>query len=250
MFDLTKPWPLGLDRRNWPGYLNIVLLALFVLLFVDVWASQAMTTMSPAWRAPFFFITDFGLSDWILIPSLVALLLSALIYLALKPGAAKRAVYEIRMIAGFIFLAVGVPGLAANLLKRFFGRSRPVLFDEVGAFDFQRVINDWTYQSFPSGHSTTAIAFALVVGFIAPRFFMLFLLIALMTGISRIAVGDHYPTDVLGGLVVGTLGAYLVRNFFARRRWLFAPMPDGHIRFRGLPAPRRFWTNWRQRARS
>lgn len=250
MFDLTKPWPLGLNRQNWPGYLNVVLLALFAMVFVDVWSSRQLIAMAPDWRAPFFFITDFGLSDWILIPALIAFVLAALLHLVVRRGVWRQAAYEVRMLAGFVFLAVGVPGLAANLLKRLFGRSRPVMFDEVGAFDFHRVINDWTYQSFPSGHSTTAIAFAFVVGFFAPRFFMLFLLIALMTGISRIAVGDHYPTDVLGGFVVGTLGAYLVRYFFARRRWLFAPTPDGHIRFRGFFALRRLWSRWRQRVRA
>jgi len=250
MFDLTKPWPLGLNRQNWPGYLNVVLVTLFILLFVDVWVSQSMIAMPAVWRAPFFFITNFGLSDWILIPTLIAFIIAALAYLALKPGLMRRAAYEIRMIAGFVFLAVGAPGLVANLLKRFFGRGRPALFDDVGAFDFQRILNDWTYQSFPSGHSTTALAFAFVVGFMAPRFFGLFLLIGVMTGISRIAVGDHYPTDVLGGFIVGTMGAYLVRNYFARQRWLFANTPDGRVRFRGLPALSRLWRNWRQRARA
>ncbi|RYE60590.1 MAG: phosphatase PAP2 family protein, partial [Hyphomicrobiales bacterium] len=101
--------------------------------------------------------------------------------------------------------------------------------------------NDWTFQSFPSGHSTTAMATAVVVGFVAPRFFRLFLIIAVVTGISRVVVGDHYPTDVLAGFAVGTLGTYAIRNYFARRRWLFRAMPDGRVRFTGVPALRRLF---------
>jgi len=41
---------------------------------------------------------------------------------------------------------------------------------------------------------------------------------------------------VFGGLVVGMLGAYLVRNAFARRRWLFASQIDGRIARRPLVA--------------
>ncbi len=88
-----------------------------------------------------------------------------------------------------------------------------------------------------------------MVGFIAPRFFRLFLLLALMTGFSRIVIGMHYPTDVVAGLVVGTIGAYAVRNFFAARRWLFATLPDGRVRFRGTPNLRRAWRSLRHRAR-
>jgi undecaprenyl-diphosphatase len=49
----------------------------------------------------------------------------------------------------------------------------------------------------------------------------------------------HYPSDVFGGLVVGMLGAYLVRNLFARRGWLFVTRPDGRIEARRPVAIRR-----------
>ena len=49
----------------------------------------------------------------------------------------------------------------------------------------------------------------------------------------------HYPTDVIGGVVVGTLGAYAVRAFFATRGWLFVSRPEGLIRVRPFAATRR-----------
>lgn len=249
MDNLTKRWPLGLDSRNWPDALAWVILVLFLLVFVDAWASQTLQNWPAVWRAPFAFITDFGLSDWILIPSLALVVVTAVLRLLVPRGWPRRAAYEALLLSSFVFIGVGLPGLATNLLKRAFGRGRPEEFLESGAFSFQHFINDWTFQSFPSGHATTAIASAFVIGFMAPRFFRLILLIALMTGFSRIVIGMHYPTDVVAGFVVGTVGAYAVRNFFASRRWLFATRPDGSVRFRGTPNLRRVRRRLRQRAR-
>jgi membrane-associated phospholipid phosphatase len=245
MTDLTKPWPLGLDSRRWPLFCLGVVLGLAMLSQLDIWASRSAIGWPDQWRAPFFFITDYGLSDWILIPSLVVLIL-ALTAVFLLRRLPRLVAYEVVLLSGFIFLGVAIPGLIANLLKRLIGRGRPDEFAEVGAFFFRNFSNDWQFQSFPSGHSTTAIALAFVVGFLRPRLFPLFFAIGVIVSLSRVPVGMHYPTDVFGGLVVGTLGAYLVRNVFARRRWLFVIKPDGRIVMRPLVAIRRAF----QRARA
>ncbi|WP_052951422.1 phosphatase PAP2 family protein [Devosia soli] len=242
MSDLSKPWPFGLNRRNWPDYLAIFILTLFILLFFDAYISRSAIAWPVEWRQPFQFVTHFGLSDWVLIPSGLVFLVSFAIFRFWKRSSRwRRALYEASVLSGFIFVSVAGTGLFTNLAKRLFGRGRPQVFDDFGAFSFEHVFNDWTFQSFPSGHSTTAMATAVVVGFVAPRFFRLVLVIAFVTGMSRVVVGDHYPTDVLVGFVIGALGTYLVRNLFARRRWLFETTPDGHVRYRGVPALRRLF---------
>lgn len=250
MFDFSQRWPLGLTHKNWPDYLAWLILVLFLLVFVDVWVSQSVQAWPDVWRQPFAFITDFGLSDWVLLPSLVVFLVSLAAVRLLRPGFYRRVGWEMTLVFSFIFLGVGAPGLLTNLLKRFFGRGRPSQFDESGAFSFQQLLNDWTFQSFPSGHATTAMALAFVIGFMAPRFFRLILLVSLATGISRIVIGMHYPTDVVAGFAIGTIGAYAVRNFYASRRWLFAYRRDGSVRFRGAPNMRRAWRRVTHRARA
>jgi membrane-associated phospholipid phosphatase len=228
MFDLQKPWPLGLSRKSWPLFLLGMVVILGVLATIDIAASRGAIGWPDQWRAPFFFITDYGLSDWVLIPTLVLMILLRLAMFPMQ-GVWRTATGEAAMISAFIFLGVGVPGLITNLLKRLIGRGRPGEFDAVGAFSFQNILNDSTFQSFPSGHSATAVATAFAVGFLWPRLFVLLLVIGVAVAISRVPVGAHYPTDVFAGIVVGMLGAYLVRNVFARKGWLFEQMPDGRI---------------------
>lgn len=228
MIDLQKPWPLGLSRSSWPYFLVGVVVILGALAFIDVSASRGAIAWPDAWRAPFFFITDYGLSDWILIPSLVLMILLRLAMFPLR-GVWQQACGELAMISAFIFVGVGAPGLMTNLFKRLVGRGRPSEFEAAGAFSFQNFVNDWTFQSFPSGHSATAVATAFVIGFMWPALFPVLLVIGIVVSISRVPVGAHYPTDVFAGIVIGMLGAYLVRNIFAHKGWLFERQTDGRV---------------------
>jgi membrane-associated phospholipid phosphatase len=239
MFNLSKAWPLGLNRANWWRFA----LAFGVLLGLVVWFDHPVSAWAVGWPKPvtgfFASITDYGLSDWILIPALLMFILSGLLGLIIPKRAAKLALRQMAGIYAFIFIGVALPGLASNLIKRAIGRGRPEVFDQVGQWTFQSFINNVPYQSFPSGHTTTAFAFAFVVGFMARRWFPFLLLGAMAIGVSRVAVGAHYPTDVLGGAVLGTVGAYAVRALFVARGWVFTRTTDGGIEMRNLSAVRR-----------
>ena len=62
---------------------------------------------------------------------------------------------------------------------------------------------------------------------------------ALAIAASRIVVSAHYPSDVLAGAVVGTVGALLVRRAFALRRLGFTLAPDGRVHLYPGPSLRR-----------
>lgn len=123
-------------------------------------------------------------------------------------------------IAGYLFLArkqaaawlmlVAVFGGIAlsDLLKFAFGRPRPDFISPAA-----RVFT----TSFPSGHATlSAITYLTIAALLArsqssPRigvyFIVLAALLTILIGVSRIYLGVHYPTDVLGGWCVGAAWA-------------------------------------------
>ena len=72
--------------------------------------------------------------------------------------------------------------------------------------------------SFPSDHAAAAFAIAFAVLAFSRFGGGLFLAAATLIGISRIALGMHYPTDVLAGLLVGLGAAALVTTL--GRPWM------------------------------
>ena len=89
-----------------------------------------------------------------------------------------------------------------------------------------------THNSFPSGHAATAFAFAAAVLCSLHqtnrlRWFFPLLFGAALIGLSRIAVGAHWPLDVLGGAAIGWLcGAF---GAWWAQRWPFWQMPWGMV---------------------
>ena len=74
--------------------------------------------------------------------------------------------------------------------------------------------------SFPSGHTACSFAAAWTIFRTAPRRYgTAALVLAALIALSRLYVGVHYPTDVLGGLIVGVAAAELAVRALTR----FAP---------------------------
>lgn len=67
--------------------------------------------------------------------------------------------------------------------------------------------------SFPSGHTLVAMAIAASIWFSGNRKVGGWLMfIAVLIGFSRVGAGVHYPTDILGGLFVGFIAAYVIHS--------------------------------------
>ena len=91
------------------------------------------------------------------------------------------------------------------ILKNLVARVRPYDLIE-GLTVLVSKPHDW---SFPSGHTTNALAAAWVMFTQLPRKYGVpALILALLIAFSRMYVGVHYPTDVLGGIVVGCGAAW------------------------------------------
>lgn len=238
MTNLARPWPLGLNRRTaWVFAAGFIAL-IGVLHLLDRPLTEWAAGLPAGIRGFFEWLTRWGESDWILIPSLVGVLIAWLLSLLTRDRLREWS-RQLLAISGFIFLGVGLPGLVSAILKRAIGRARPMEWTTEAPLAFTPWNwSAYTYQSFPSGHSTTAFAFALTIAFLWPRSFWPMLVVAALIAVSRIATGQHYITDITAGAVLGTLGAFAVRNLFVSRGWLFDSSAGGVITRRPL-APTR-----------
>jgi membrane-associated phospholipid phosphatase len=200
----------------------VTLIAVIASMVVLDTAATAWARAQPQWfRNVFERITDFGLSGWFLFPFGFALLcLAALISPAL-PRLAQGVLTALAARFGFLFLAIGVPGLFVTIVKRLIGRARPFVGGHDDPFLYMPFIWRPEYASMPSGHSTTSVAAAIAIGAIWPRARWAMWLYALVIMFSRVAVLAHRPSDVIAGALVGAAGAFLVRRWFAARRLVF-----------------------------
>ena len=100
--------------------------------------------------------------------------------------------------------AVAAAGLLDQVLKNLLCRARPGAAD-AGVFfrEFPCVPAPYALASFPSGHATTVFALATVLSLWYPRWTAAWLALAAVVGWSRIALGSHFPSDVVAGAVVG-----------------------------------------------
>jgi membrane-associated phospholipid phosphatase len=193
------------------------LLAILLAFAVDRPIARAMAGMDPAVLRVARFVTWFGQGAVTLYPTGI-LVLAGLAAGFLLPGIAERLRGPIRKAAA-IFITVAAAGLADDALKIVFGRARPYVWlagDDSG-FGFFRY--GAKFASFPSGHTTTSIAAALALSAVFPRRRPLFLLAALLIGLSRIVLDAHYLSDVIAGALLGAAVAFWALKRLEKRGW-------------------------------
>ncbi len=116
-------------------------------------------------------------------------------------AAALWLLWRTRPRAALVMLVAPVlSAIASTVLKEVFGRVRPELIPHLEAI---------TSPAYPSGHATNAaslfILMALLIPGPRPNLTMAACIsMALLIGFSRVMLGVHWPSDVIGGWMLGT----------------------------------------------
>lgn len=157
------------------------------------WDEAVFRVLHLGWRSPFLDPIFRGLTDpgKLLLPLL--LILVGALWIRRRRG-----------LVGLLVLAATITvsdQMSAKVLKPIFQRPRPsVVF--VGA---KPLFGERGSYSFPSVHATNAFAAAVVLDAIFPGARVGLFALASLVSYSRIYVGDHWPSDVLAGVLLGSL---------------------------------------------
>ena len=127
----------------------------------------------------------------------------------------KNRVWQQAGIDGLV--AHALAGVGVQIFKHLIGRPRP-RWTHQDAFEYGP---SWQggLDAFPSGHATASFAVAAVLARYFPEWRGLWYGSALFVGMARVAGGFHFPTDVLGGSVLGFLIGYTWARALKEWRW-------------------------------
>lgn len=175
--------------------------------FLYSWDKALFLSVNQGWSCPFLdgffsFITDYRHFD----PVFLALFL----FLVWKGGPSGR-----WFVLAMVLAVLLADQSSSHLLKGWVERTRPcnalegVLTPLGKSHSF----------SFPSSHAANMGASMLLLSLRYPKWTLAFLSIALLVGLSRVYLGLHYPSDVLGGYLVGMALALLAKEAVDRSRW-------------------------------
>jgi len=112
-----------------------------------------------------------------------------------------------------MLLSIAVGALITNcFVKIVVARPRP--YADTNGFFYSMWVEMGQHmesdKSFPSGHTTAAFAFSTAIFLIGDkRISWTAFLFGILMGISRIYLVVHYPSDVIGGIVVGTAAGFI-----------------------------------------
>jgi undecaprenyl-diphosphatase len=104
-------------------------------------------------------------------------------------------------------LSTGLALLVAHVISGIWDRPRPYIAHPAQAHLFIAPSGD---PSFPSDHATAAFAIAVSLLLRSRRIGYLALGMAVVLAVARVAVGVHYPSDVVAGALIGTAAALLL----------------------------------------
>ncbi len=220
----------GAAARRWLGPTVVVVFALFA---IDTYLVVAQVLLVPFDIPIATFIQSVNWGPLVHVFDLIDV--SAGIWQVLIGAVAVIAMFIFERRAGWLMLIGSLSSLFDNIIKLVISRQRPPA-------DIVHILSPTTGFSYPSGHAVffTWMSFMIAVS-LAPRIkpalrpvlWSVAALVMVLTCLARVWAGDHWPSDVIGGVLLALGWSAFV--LWIPERWL--PSPSWSW-FRGRVSPR------------
>jgi len=129
---------------------------------------------------------------------------------------------NLRLLVHAAVAAVVSRFIITEFIRLFYDRPRP--FEALP--DVIQLVPHANGGSFPSGHAALSFAVGAAVAFYYPKTSTLFFLAATSISIGRAAAGLHWPSDILGGAIVGIITSVTIQKLLFRHS--IPPPPLSH----------------------
>jgi undecaprenyl-diphosphatase len=117
------------------------------------------------------------------------------------------------IVGGAIFSAVVARFGFASLIRYFYPRQRPFVFEGISSL----ISQDPLEASFPSGHATFFMAIAVYLLLSGRKKLGWFMFAsAILIGVARVGAAIHWPSDVIAGWILGALVSWIVFKLSSR----------------------------------
>jgi len=207
----------GPTARRWLGPTALVVFALFAIDTYLVVANDVLPFDVPIAR----FIQQLNWGPVVYLFGLIDL--TAGIWQVLLGVVAVVVLFVVERRAGWLLAIGSISSLLDNVIKLVISRQRPPA-------DLVHILSPTTGFSYPSGHAVffTWLSFMLAFS-LAPRIkpayrpvlWILAAIVIVLTCIARVWAGDHWPSDVVGGVLLGIGWSAFV--LWLPERWLPSP---------------------------
>lgn len=134
-----------------------------------------------------------------------ALFIATLAIVFLAASGARHVAWRRAAVAAV--LSAGLALAIGKVISELFDRVRPFVADSGGVHLFSAHAAD---PSFPSDHATASFAIAMAIFLRHRGWGVVALIAAALLSIGRVALGLHYPSDVLAGAALGAAAALVL----------------------------------------